>query len=258
MMAIAGNNIEAITGYENSGCSLSMFANRLSFYYDFHGPSYTVDTACSSSIVALDAAISALNEGKCEYAVVGGSSMILNPSVSLGFSKLKMLSPTSRCKSFDQSGDGYARSEGVGVVILTKAALAKRVRARIHGSAVNSDGYTDKGITFPNGNAQQRLLTNLYQRCAINPAAVSYIEAHGTGTAAGDPQEVNAIEQALDVGLRDSDSPLHIGSIKSNMGHAEGAAGMAGLIKVLLCMEHGMIPANLHYSTPNENIPSSV
>jgi len=254
MNAINSSHIESITGYENSGCSLSMFSNRLSFYYDFHGPSHTVDTACSSSIVALDAAISALNEGKCDYAVVGGSSMIFSPSVSLGFSRLKMLSPSGASKSFDQSGDGYARSEGIAAIILTRESQAKRVRARVHGSAVNSDGYTDKGITFPNGKAQQELLTALYKRCDINPKDVSYIEAHGTGTAAGDPQEVNAIEQAFNVKQRNADSPLYIGSIKSNMGHAEGAAGMAGLIKVLLSMEHGMIPANLHYSTPNENI----
>jgi len=254
MNAINGYNIESITGYENSGCSLSMFSNRLSFYYDFHGPSHTVDTACSSSIVALDAAISALNEGKCDYAIVGGSNIIFSPSVSLGFSNLKMLSPTGSCKSFDQSGDGYARSEGVAAIILTRDSLAKRIRARVHGAAVNSDGYTDKGITYPNGNAQQKLLTELYKKCEINPKDVSYIEAHGTGTQAGDPQEVNAIEQALNVNQRSADSPLFIGSIKSNMGHAEGAAGIAGVIKVLLCMEHGMIPANLHYTSANENI----
>ncbi|VAW64320.1 Malonyl CoA-acyl carrier protein transacylase [hydrothermal vent metagenome] len=256
MMGINGSNIESITGYENTGCSLSMFSNRLSFHYDFHGPSHTLDTACSSSIVALDAAISAINLGKCDIAVVGGSNAIFNPSVSLGFSKLKMLSPTGTCKSFDQSGDGYARSEGIGVIILTRESMAKRVRAHIRGSAVNSDGYTEKGITFPNGAAQQKLIGDLYKSCDINPQSVSYIEAHGTGTAVGDPQEVNAIEQALNIDERSADAPLYIGSVKSNMGHAEGAAGMAGLIKVLLCMEHGIIPANLHYSTPNVNIQS--
>ncbi len=254
MLSISGNNIESVTGYENSGCSLSMFANRLSFYYDFHGPSHTIDTACSSSIVALDSAITALKEGKCDHAIVSGTNVIFSPSISLGFSRLNMLSPTGSCKSFDQRADGYARSEGVGAIILTKESLAKRIRARVHGSAINSDGYTEKGITFPNGNAQQILLKKLYAQCGINPNDVSYIEAHGTGTAAGDPQEVNAIEQALNISQRSADSPLYIGSVKSNMGHAEGAAGMAGLIKVLLCMEHGMIPANLHYSTPNENI----
>jgi len=254
MLSISGNNIESITGYENSGCSLSMFSNRLSFYYDFHGPSHTIDTACSSSIVALDSAITALEEGKCDYAIVSGTNVIFSPSISLGFSKLNMLSSTGSCKSFDQLADGYARSEGVGAIILTKESLARRIRARVHGSAINSDGYTEKGITFPNGNAQHTLLKNLYAQCNINPDDVSYIEAHGTGTAAGDPQEVNAIEQALNISQRSTDSPLYIGSVKSNMGHAEGAAGMAGIIKVLLCMEHGMIPANLHYSTPNENI----
>ncbi len=254
MLSISGNNIESITGYENSGCSLSMFSNRLSFYYDFHGPSHTIDTACSSSIVALDSAITALKEGRCDYAIVSGTNAIFSPSISLGFSKLNMLSPTGSCKSFDQRADGYARSEGVGAIILTKESLAKRIRARVHGSAINSDGYTEQGITFPNGNAQQVLLKNLYAQCEINPDDVSYIEAHGTGTAAGDPQEVNAIEKALNISQRSADSPLYIGSVKSNMGHAEGAAGIAGIIKVLLCMEHGMIPANLHYSTANENI----
>src|SRR6266702_3285461 len=197
---------EGITGYENTGCAKSMFANRLSFFFDFRGPSLTIDTACSSSLVA-----------------------------------------------FDADAKGYVRAEGIVALFLTRPERARRVIASVLGSGVNSDGYTEQGITFPSGAAQSRLLQSVYKRAGIAPRSVVYVEAQGTGTRVGDPQEASALVEVL-CRDRDAQTPLLVGSVKSNMGHAEGAAGLAGVLKVLLAMEHGTIPANLHFKTPNPDI----
>ncbi|MEJ2621703.1 MAG: polyketide synthase, partial [Candidatus Thiodiazotropha sp.] len=244
------NQPEAMTGYENTGTTLSMLANRLSFYYDFTGPSMTIDTACSSSLTALDVAVTALLDKRCDYALVGGANLILNPAISVGFVRLNMVGEEGVCRSFDEQGKGYARSEGIGALFLTRDDATSRKRARVLATGVNSDGHTSEGITFPNGSAHQRLLEETYLRAGIDIDRIEYIEAHGTGTPAGDPQEVNALSRFTGHRSR----PLYIGSVKSNMGHAEGAAGMAGLIKVLLMMEHGEIPANLHFNQANKKI----
>ncbi|MBI3899302.1 MAG: SDR family NAD(P)-dependent oxidoreductase [Gammaproteobacteria bacterium] len=253
--SLQGARPDSMTGYENTGCALSMMANRLSYFFDFHGSSQTIDTACSSSMVALDAAVRALAAGECDYAVVGGVNVILRPALSVGFAKLKMLSADGSCRSFAHDANGYARAEGVVAVFLTRKPLARRVIASVLGSAVNNDGYTEQGITFPNGQAQRDLIASLYTRVGIDPGSVGYVEAHGTGTTAGDPQEANALCDIFCAGRTAETSPLWIGSVKSNMGHAEGAAGLVGVLKVLLAMEHKRLPPNLHFTAPNPDIP---
>lgn len=251
---ILGSTPEELTGYENTGCAMSMLANRLSFFYDFHGPSLTIDTACSSALVALDRAVRAIRAGECEVAIVGGASLVHRPSVSVGFNKLQMLSPSGACRSFDQSADGYARSDGIGAVIVMRADLAHRSYARVLGVRTNSDGYKEQGITFPSGPVQAQLLREVYAEAGVDPQEVSYIEAHGTGTQAGDPQEVSALAQVFEPKRRGADRPLLLGSVKSNAGHAEGASGLVGVIKVLLAMQHELLPGNLHFTKPNKDI----
>lgn len=245
---------EKMSGYENLGCSLSMFANRLSFYYDIHGPSKTIDTACSSSLVALDEAVSAIKAGKCDSALVGGSNLILRPGVSNGFNKLNMLSPDGACKSFDDSGNGYARAEGIVVLFISRKSLSRNHLADILATGVNNDGYTEQGISFPNTKAQLDLLQSTYRNNNIAPGDISYIEAHGTGTRAGDPQELHALSTFFNDQNNHSSQPLMVGTVKSNMGHAEAASGLTGLVKVLLSMQHGTLPGNLHYNEPNSSV----
>lgn len=252
--AIFTEGARHITGYENTGCAPSMCANRVSFAFDFHGPSEVVDTACSSSLVALDAAVNALRSGRCDIAIVGATNIIFKPTVSEGFAALKMLSPDGQCRSFDASANGYARAEGIAAIVLTRPDRARRERACVLGTGVNSDGFTEQGITYPNGRAQQALLRHVYANAGVNPQDVVYIEAHGTGTPAGDPQEVEALANIFCGEGRER--PLAIGSVKSNMGHSEAASGLAGIIKVLAAMEAGLLPANLHYNRPNPAIPA--
>ncbi|XP_060080138.1 fatty acid synthase-like [Ylistrum balloti] len=243
---------ETIQGYSMTGCTRSMFANRLSFFFDFKGPSHTVDTACSSSLLALDQALQAIRTGQCEAAIVGGSSLVLKPLTSLQFQKLGMLSPEGTCKSFDAEGNGYCRSEGIVVVYLQKEKSALRMYSRLIHSKTNCDGGKDQGITFPSGVIQKSLIQAVYSEACVPPSTVAYVEAHGTGTKAGDPQELNTI---TDVFCNGRNTPLPIGSVKSNMGHAEPASGLASVAKVIASMEEGILPANLHYNSPNTDIP---
>jgi fatty acid synthase, animal type len=254
--AIYGSAPDELTGYENTGCSMAMFANRLSFFYDFHGPSQTIDTACSSSLVAFDAAVRAIRTGQCDLAIVGGTNLVHRPSISIGFAKLQMLSPTGACKAFDQGADGYARADGVSAVIVCRADIARRSCATVLGTGTNSDGFTAQGITFPNREMQARLLRDVYREAGIDPQDVAWVEAHGTGTQAGDPEEVGALVDAFEPQRRGPGRPLLIGSVKTNAGHSEGGAALIGMIKVLLSIRHGGIPANLHFDEPNPNIPA--
>ncbi|CAL8464659.1 g4194 [Coccomyxa elongata] len=250
-----------ITGYEQTGCTLSMFANRLSFFFDFKGPSKAVDTACSSAFLALHDAVLDLQRGRVDYAVVGGSSAIFRPATSLAFLRLKMLSPDGACKSFDASGNGYARAEGVASIILrrsdvfdTPVVIPREPYARVLGIGTNNDGHTEQGITFPSGPAQQELGTAVCRATGVDPSDIQYVEAHGTGTVVGDSQELSAIDGLYGAGAgHTAEEPLLIGSVKSNMGHCEGCSGLAGLIKVCLSYENGLIPGNLHYKEPNPN-----
>lgn len=230
-----------------------MFPNRISYTFDFSGPSFALDTACSSSLYAMHHAIAAMRSGQCDAAIVGGVNLLLKPTSSLQFHRLSMLSPDGACKAFDSSGNGYVRSEAAVVIYLQKSRDARRVYATVVNSKVNTDGYKDQGITFPNGNMQNKLMREVYNEAGINPADVAYVEAHGTGTKVGDPQEVNSIAELF---CKDRKSPLLLGSVKSNMGHSEPASGLCSIAKVLVAMEQGVIPANLHFKSPNQDIPA--
>ncbi|KAM6164687.1 fatty acid synthase [Rhynchocyon petersi] len=244
---------ENLLGYSMVGCQRAMMANRLSFFFDFKGPSIALDTACSSSLLALESAFHAIRSGNCPAAIVGGINILLKPNTSVQFMKLGMLSSEGTCRSFDEAGNGYCRAEAVVAVLLTKKSLARRVYATILNAGTNTDGYKEQGVTFPSGEIQERLIRSLYEPAGLDPESLEYIEAHGTGTKVGDPQELNGIVQALCAVRR---SPLLIGSTKSNMGHPEPASGLAALAKVLLSLEHGMWAPNLHFDKPNPEIPA--
>ncbi|NWW67096.1 FAS synthase, partial [Ifrita kowaldi] len=244
---------EELLGYSMTGCQRAMLANRISYFYDLTGPSLTIDTACSSSLVSLENAYKAIRRGQCSAALVGGVNLLLKPNTSVQFMKLGMLSPDGACKAFDVSGNGYCRSEAAVVVLLTKRSMAKRIYATIVNAGINTDGFKEQGVTFPSGEMQQQLVRSLYRECGIKPEEVEYVEAHGTGTKAGDPQEVNGI---VNVFCECEREPLLIGSTKSNMGHPEPAAGLAALAKVILSLEHGLWAPNLHFNTPNPDIPA--
>ncbi|XP_069807612.1 fatty acid synthase isoform X2 [Dendropsophus ebraccatus] len=244
---------EELLGYSMTGCQRAMFANRISYFFDFKGPSLAIDTACSSSLLALENAYKAIYHGQCSAAIVGGVNLLLKPNTSVQFMKLGMLSPDGTCKSFDASGNGYCRSEAACAVLVTKKSLAKRVYATIVNAGSNTDGYKEQGVTFPSGEVQQQLLNALYQEAGIQTSEVEYVEAHGTGTKVGDPQEVNGIVSVFCGSERE---PLLLGSTKSNMGHPEPASGLAALCKVILSLEHGVWAPNLHYKNPNQDIPA--
>ncbi|GAB6031067.1 hypothetical protein CHUAL_007878 [Chamberlinius hualienensis] len=248
-------NPEAADPYCLIGCTRSMFANRISFHFDFHGPSFVIDTACSSSLTAVNEALLNIQMGFCEAAIVGGVNINLKPTIALGFAHLGVLSEDGRCKSFDADANGFARSEAVVSVFLQKRCQARREYATIINYKVNTDGYKIQGVTYPNGERQSELLAEVYSEAGIDTKDVCYIECHGTGTPVGDPVEVNSIANTL---CQDRNGPLLVGSVKSNMGHSEGASGLTSLLKVIIAMEEGVIPANLHYKTPNPNIPALV
>ncbi|PKU32508.1 fatty acid synthase [Limosa lapponica baueri] len=244
---------EELLGYSMTGCQRAMLANRLSYFYDLKGPSLAIDTACSSSLVALENAYKAICHGQCSAALVGGVNLLLKPNTSVQFMKLGLLSSDGACKAFDASGDGYCRSEAAVVVLLTKRSMAKRIYATIVNAGSNTDGFKEQGVTFPSGEMQQQLVRALYKESGLRPEEVEYIEAHGTGTKVGDPQEVNGI---VNIFCQCEREPLLIGSTKSNMGHPEPASGLAALAKVILSLEHGLWAPNLHFNTPNPDIPA--
>ncbi len=243
--------------YVMSGSAISNAANRISYVFDLHGPSFAVDTACSSSLVAVHEACVSLWRGESSLAIAAGVNALLSPSAGIGFSKARMLSPTGRCRPFDAAGDGYVRSEGGAVVILKPLAQAiaedNPVHAVLVGSGVNSDGRT-KGLAMPNQAAQEALLRQVYRDAGIDPGEITYIEAHGTGTSVGDPIECAALGNVLGVSRAPGDR-CRIGSVKSNIGHLESASGLAGLLKVVLALRHRAIPRTLHFTNPNPQIP---
>ena len=241
--------------YSMTGATLCSLSNRVSYAFDLRGPSFTVDTACSSSLVALHQACEAIRAGLVPAALVGGVSLLLVPQTFVGFSAASMLSPTGRCHAFDQRANGYVRAEGGGMVLLRPLRDAIRagdpVRAVIRGTGVNSDGRTT-GFSLPNKAAQAALLRQVYGRFGLDPEDLAYLEAHGTGTPAGDPIEAGALGEVLG---RQRGEPLPIGSVKTNIGHLEAASGMAGLLKAVMVLEGGVIPPSLHCETPNPAIP---
>ncbi|KAF7272913.1 hypothetical protein GWI33_014349 [Rhynchophorus ferrugineus] len=240
--------------YAITGCDRNMIPNRVSYFLKLKGPSITCDTACSSSLYSLEHAYRAIRSGECDRAIVGGVNLCLSPMVSLQFARLGVLSIDGSCKAFDNSGNGYARSETVSVVILQKYSEAKRIYATLLHAKTNCDGYKDSGITYPSGDMQIKLLKEFYEECSVvKPNELSFLEAHGTGTKVGDPEELQAIEEIF---LKGRKTPLLIGSVKSNIGHTEPSAGLCSATKAIIAMETGYIPPNLHYTVPREGIKS--
>lgn len=250
------SNRELIAGHTATGTMMTLIANRLSYTFDLRGPSVALDTACSSSLVAVHLACQSLRNGECELALAGGVNVMVTPEYTIAESKAGMLSPDGRCKTFDSRANGYARGEGAGVIVLKPLAQAiaddDPIYAVIRGSAVNQDGHTS-GITVPRREAQEALIREAYQRAGVSPKDVQYVEAHGTGTPVGDPLEANAIGTVLSSD-RSEDNPCIIGSVKTNIGHTEAAAGVAGMIKASLCLTHREIPPHLHFQKANPQI----
>ncbi|MDM0053046.1 type I polyketide synthase [Variovorax sp. J22R115] len=242
--------------YAGTGGALSITANRLSYLLDLRGPSWAVDTACSSSLVAVHQASQALRLRECDVALAGGVNVMSLPELTLALGEARMLSPDGRCKTFDASADGYGRGEGCGVIVLKRYRDALRdgdtVAALLLGSAVNQDGRSN-GLTAPNGLAQQQVIRNALAIAGVAPAEIGYVEAHGTGTPLGDPIEVAALTAVLSEG-RTADLPCWLGSVKTAIGHLEAAAGIAGLVKTVLALQHAELPAHLHLQRPNPHL----
>ncbi len=244
-----------LDAYSGTGNAFSVAANRLSYVLDLHGPSVAVDTACSSSLVAIHQAVTSLSQGECDLAIVAGVNLLLSPDLTVMFSQAGVMAPDGRCKPFDARADGYVRSEGCGVVILKRLAAARAARdtiyAVVRGSAVNQDGQSNS-LTAPNGMAQEAVLRLALARAGLPPSRVGYLEAHGTGTSLGDPVEVAAVRRVY--GEPRPGEPVWIGSVKANIGHLEAAAGIAGFIKAVLALRHGVIPRQLHFRELNPYI----
>ncbi|HEV2147502.1 MAG TPA: beta-ketoacyl synthase N-terminal-like domain-containing protein, partial [Longimicrobiaceae bacterium] len=231
-----------------TGIAASIAANRVSYALDLAGPSMVVDTACSSSLVAVDLACQSLRSRGCDLALAGGVNAVLSPWWVVSLSQAGMMASDGRCKTFDERADGYVRGEGCGIVVLKRLSDALRdgdeVLATIRGSAVRQDGRSN-GLTAPSGPAQEGLLREALRRAGVAPGEVGYVEAHGTGTALGDAIEAGPLRRVLSEG-RAPDSPCRVGSVKTNIGHLEAAAGIAGLIKAVLALRHEEVPPHLH------------
>ncbi|MGC2796929.1 MAG: polyketide synthase Pks13, partial [Mycobacterium sp.] len=243
--------------YAITGTASSIVANRVSYFFDFHGPSVAVDTACSSSLVATHQAVQALRNGECDVAMAGGVNALITPAVTLGFDEIgQVLSPDGRIKSFSSDADGYTRSEGGAMLVLKRVDDARRdgdqILAVIAGSAVNHDGRSN-GLIAPNPDAQADVLRRAYKDAGINPRTIDYVEAHGTGTVLGDPIEAQALGRVVGRG-RPADKPLLLGAIKTNVGHMESAAGAASLSKMVLSLQHDKLPPSINYAGPNPYI----
>ncbi|MCC3316552.1 type I polyketide synthase [Nocardia africana] len=243
--------------YALTGGSTAIVANRVSYFYDFRGPSVAVDTACSSTLVAVHDAVRALRNGDADVALAGGVNMLLAPAITLGFDSIGAVAKDGHIKAFSSDADGMVRSEGAGMVVLKRLADAERdgdrILAVVKGTAVNSDGRSN-GLPAPNPEAQVDVLRRAYRDAGIAPSTVDYIEAHGTGTPIGDPIEADALGRVVGRG-RDDDKPALLGSAKTNFGHLESGAGAAALSKVILALQHNVIPPNIGYAGPSPFIP---
>jgi acyl transferase domain-containing protein len=255
---LAKRDAEVLPKYHSIGTGKSILSNRISFCLDLKGPSMTLDTACSSSLVALHLACQSLKTGECTSALVGATNLIISPDIMVGMTNLGFLSPDSVSYAFDSRANGYARGEGVAALVLKPLRDALRdgdvIRSVIRGTAVNSNGRTP-GITMPSKEAQMSLMRAAYRQSGLENdlATTGYVEAHGTGTAAGDPVEAGAVGTVLGM-AKDRRERLYVGSIKSNIGHLEGASGLAGLIKAILSVETGVIFPNIWFEKGNPNI----
>jgi acyl transferase domain-containing protein len=255
---IAKRDPELLPKYHAIGTGQAILSNRISYCFDLKGPSVTLDTACSSSLVAVHLACQSLRMGESKTAIVGATHAILNPDVMIGMTNLHFLSPDSKCYTFDARANGYARGEGMAALVLKPLSDAIQdgdtIRAVIRGTAVNSNGKTT-GITLPSRDAQVSLIRSAYRQAGCDPAVTGYCEAHGTGTAAGDPIEAGALGEALGAYRSDGEEgKLFVGSIKTNIGHLEGASGLAALVKTVMSLEKGVIAPNLWYEKGNPAI----
>jgi acyl transferase domain-containing protein/acyl carrier protein len=245
-----------INPYSYTGSAVSSNAGRISYLMGLQGPSLALDTACSSSLVATHLATQSLRNGESDLAIAGAANVIIDPEFTIYFSSLNSLSKDSRCKSFSNEANGFIRSEGAGILILKRLSDAQKdgdnILAVVKGTAVNQDGRSN-GFTAPNVKAQERLLKKALADAQLKPEQIAFIEAHGTGTKIGDPIEMEAIAETF-ASSKTKDHPLYVGSVKTNIGHSEGVAGVAGMMKAVLCIQNKTIPKNLHFDTPNELI----
>jgi acyl transferase domain-containing protein len=245
-----------LNAYSSTGNAHSIVANRISYLLDLHGPSMAVDTACSASLVATHLAMQSLGQGETDLAIVGGVSALLSPEVYVAFCQSGYLAPDGRCKTFDARANGYGRGEGAGIVVLKRLADAvadrDRVLAVLLGSAVNQDGRSN-GLNAPNPAAQRDVVRRALRSASVAPSEISYVETHGTGTELGDPIEVSSLAAVLGQDRADGDRCM-LGAVKTNIGHLEAAAGIAGLIKTVLAIGHGVVPPTAHYQHPNPKL----
>ena len=262
---LLAQDLADISAYDGTGNTLCIAANRISYWLNLQGPSVVIETACSSSLAALHFACQSLRLEETNLCLVGGVSLMLSPEPTINYSQARMMASDGRCKTFDARADGYVRGEGCGVVVLKRLSEAlqdgDKIQAVIRGSAVNQDGLSN-GLTAPNGPSQQRVIRQALKNAGVAPAQISYVEAHGTGTSLGDPIEVESLQAVLMEG-RNPDQTCWIGSVKTNIGHLEAAAGIAGLIKVVLSLQHQEIPSHLHLKQINpyislEGMPISI
>ena len=253
----SGRGPETVTSYYATGNALSTAAGRVAYFMGLTGPAIALDTACSSSLVAVHQACQSLRRGESDAALAGGVALILDPLSNVGICKASMAAADGRCKTFSAAADGYVRSEGCGLLLLKRLSDARRdgdrVLAVIRGSAVNQDGASG-GLTVPNGPAQEAVIRAALRDAGVAPREVGYVEAHGTGTALGDPIEVGALDAVFGPD-RPAGRPLLVGSVKTNVGHLEPAAGIAGLIKLIQALRHGTLPRLLHLDAPNPHVP---
>ncbi|CAG7721244.1 unnamed protein product [Allacma fusca] len=243
-------NMYGVLGNESS-----MLANRISYNFDLNGPSLAVQTACSSGFTAIHQALIAIRVGLCDAAIVAGAQCNHDAVGSFMFHGLEMTSADGKCRAFDAEADGFVRAEAVVAIYICKRQAAKRAYVSLVHATINNDGYKEEGISFPSSVLQETVIRQLYDETGIDPLEVDYIESHGTGTIVGDPQEMHAIMKVFCAGRN---QPLLVGSVKSNMGHSEPVSGLCGLSKMILAHTKGILPANLHYNTPNPDIPALV
>ncbi len=244
--------------YTATGSALNVNPGRVAYTLGLHGPSLAIDTACSSSLVAVHLACASLRARETDMALAGGVNALLKPEAFIMFSRWGMMAPNGRCKTFDVNADGFVRGEGCGMIVLKRLsdalAAGDNIQAVIRGSAVNQDGRSS-GLTVPNGLAQRTVISQALTNAGVKPAEIGYVEAHGTGTTLGDPIEVEAIGNALRAGRAADAPPLFLSSVKTNIGHLESASGIAGLIKVVLSLQHQEIPGHLHLHERSAQIP---